>query len=86
MTMNVTEEALVTNPNEIKLQLSSDPEVLRLSRSIDYKDQVSLLEYGKEPANEISTFSGRILDTIKSSSMEESSALLKHLGKIMDRF
>uniref|UniRef100_UPI00313C15A7 toxic anion resistance protein n=1 Tax=Bacillus sp. OTU530 TaxID=3043862 RepID=UPI00313C15A7 len=84
--MNVTEEALVTNPNEIKLQLSSDPEVLRLSRSIDYKDQVSLLEYGKEPANEISTFSGRILDTIKSSSMEESSALLKHLGKIMDRF
>lgn len=79
------EEAL-QNTNDLKLQLRSDAEVIKLSQSIDTKDQLSLLEFGKEPANEISAFSGRVLNTIKSSSMEESSALLKNLGKIMDKF
>ncbi|MBP0726695.1 toxic anion resistance protein [Bacillus sp. RG28] len=77
---------LQTNPNEMKLQLRNEPEVQRLSKEIDHKNQIALLEYGKEPANEISTFSGKILNTMKASSMEESSALLKQLGKIMDRF
>ncbi|PEJ58229.1 hypothetical protein CN692_08070 [Bacillus sp. AFS002410] len=80
------DEIIKANPNEMKLQLRNEPEVHRLANSIDYKNQIALLEYGKEPANEISTFSGKILNTIKASSMEESSVLLKQLGKIMDRF
>ncbi|MFB7139340.1 toxic anion resistance protein [Gottfriedia sp. NPDC056225] len=80
------DEIIKANPNEMKLQLRNEPEVHRLTNSIDYKNQIALLEYGKEPANEISTFSGKILNTIKASSMEESSVLLKQLGKIMDRF
>lgn len=79
------EEAL-KNTTDIKVKLRQDPEVVRLSESIDTKDQISLLEFGKEPANEVSTFAGRVLNTVKSSSMEESSALLKNLGKIMDKF
>lgn len=79
------EEAL-QNPNDLKLQLRNDPEVVHLAQEIDTKDQLALLEFGKEPANQISAFSGRVLNSIKSSSMEESSALLKHLGKIMDKF
>ncbi|PEL12105.1 toxic anion resistance protein [Bacillus sp. AFS017336] len=80
------DEIIKANPNEMKLKLRNEPEVHRLVNSIDYKNQIALLEYGKEPANEISSFSGKILNTIKASSMEESSVLLKQLGKIMDRF
>ncbi len=79
------EEAL-QNTSDIKLKLQKDPEVIRLSQSIDTKDQISLLEFGKEPANEVSAFASRVLNTVKSSSMEESSVLLKQLGKIMDKF
>ncbi|KZZ83182.1 toxic anion resistance protein [Bacillus sp. SJS] len=86
MNLEKKEELLETGTNEIKAQLRKEPEVQKLAQNIDHKNQLALLEYGKEPANEISAFSGRILNTIKSSSMEESSALLKHLGKIMDRF
>ncbi|MFD4703931.1 toxic anion resistance protein [Gottfriedia sp. NPDC058432] len=80
------DEILQANANDMKLQLRNEPEVHRLAGSIDHKNQIALLEYGKEPATEISTFSGKILNTIKASSMEESSVLLKQLGKIMDRF
>ena len=57
-----------------------------LVAKIDPKNQIGLLEFGREPADEISKFTGQILSTIKSSSMEESSELLKQLGKIMDKF
>ncbi|MFY4775273.1 toxic anion resistance protein [Metabacillus sp. RGM 3146] len=80
------EEILERGRSDLKERLKKEPNVQQLAEKIDHRDQVAILEYGREPANEISAFSGRILDTIKSSSMEESSALLKHLGKIMDRF
>ncbi|KOO43548.1 toxic anion resistance protein [Priestia koreensis] len=80
------EELLEQKPNEIKLQLRQEPDVQRLADGIDHRNQIALLEYGKEPADEISAFSGRILNSIKSSSMEESSVLLTQLGKIMDKF
>ncbi|MGP1909523.1 toxic anion resistance protein [Metabacillus sp. JX24] len=80
------EEVLGQGPSNMKLQLQKEPEVQKLAESIDHKNQVAILEYGKAPADEISAFSGKILNTMKSSSMEESSALLKHLGRIMDRF
>ncbi|MED4290189.1 toxic anion resistance protein [Priestia megaterium] len=84
--LNEAEEVLETKPNEVKAKLREEPEVRRLAEQIDYKNQLALLEYGKETANEISSFSGKVLSTIKSSSMEESSQLLKQLGKIMDKF
>ncbi|WP_409295667.1 toxic anion resistance protein [Peribacillus sp. SCS-26] len=80
------DETMEQKPSELKVQLRNHPEVTQLAKNIDHKNQIALLEFGKEPANEISNFSGRILNSIKSSSMEESSALIKHLGKIMDKF
>jgi uncharacterized protein YaaN involved in tellurite resistance len=85
LTLDKKEEVLQNN-GDIKLQLRKDAEVLKLAESIDTKDQISLLEFGKEPANEVSVFAGRVLNSIQSSSMEESGALLKHLGKIMEKF
>ncbi|MEC2057009.1 toxic anion resistance protein [Peribacillus psychrosaccharolyticus] len=81
-----TNQVSLAKTEELKVQLQNDPEVARLAQQIDVKNQMSLLEFGKEPAMEISKFSDRILSTMKSSSMEDSSELLKQLGKIMDRF
>ena len=80
------QEEVLENPNKLKQELRNNQETLQLVRSIDTKDQISLLEFGKESANKISGFADRILGMTKSSSMEESSALIKNLGKIMDKF
>jgi uncharacterized protein YaaN involved in tellurite resistance len=72
--------------SEKKLQLRNDPEVIKLAQGIDPKNQVQLLALGQGPAEEISKFADRILSTIRSSAMEESSVLINQLGKIMDRF
>jgi len=80
------QEKLMEESGDQKAQLKRNPQVLQLVAKIDPKNQVGLLEFGREPANEISAFTGKILSTIKSSSMEESSELLKQLGKIMDKF
>lgn len=80
------QEQLLEKSDDQKAKLKRNPQVLQLVAKIDHKNQVALLEFGREPANEISAFTGKILSTIKSSSMEESSELLKQLGKIMDKF
>ena len=85
MTIDQQEEVL-NNPNQLKLQLRQTPEVQQLASAINIKDQISLLEVGKKPAEQISSFANRVLGTMQSSSMEESSKLLGLLGKIMDRF
>ena len=84
--LEIEQQEKILESNDLKAQLKRDPQVLQLVAKIDPKNQVGLLEFGREPANEISNFTGKILNTIKSSSMEESSELLKQLGKIMDKF
>ena len=69
-----------------QLRLKQDPEVHSLSKKIDVKDQIAMLELGKETANSISAFSDRMLATMKASKLEESSVLLNNLNKIMDKF
>ncbi|WP_341302511.1 toxic anion resistance protein [Lysinibacillus sp. FSL H8-0500] len=69
-----------------QLRLKQDPEVHSLSKKIDVKDQIAMLELGKETANGISAFSDRMLATMKASKLEESSVLLNNLNKIMDKF
>ncbi|MFJ7919047.1 toxic anion resistance protein [Lysinibacillus fusiformis] len=69
-----------------QLMLKKDPEVHALAQRIDVKDQIALLELGKETASGISTFSDKMLATMKSSKLEESSVLLNNLNKIMDKF
>ncbi|MBA9026593.1 toxic anion resistance protein [Peribacillus huizhouensis] len=81
-----TNQLSLNKTEEIKLKLRQEPEVQKLVQQIDVKNQISVLEFGKEPAVEISKFSDRILGTMKASSMEDSSELLKQLGKVMDQF
>src|SRR4051812_41568748 len=86
-TKNYEVEVLTENKADARrLQLRQDPEVQNLVRSIDTRDQTGLLEFGKEPAVEISTFADRILASMRSSSVTDSGEMLKKLGKTMDKF
>lgn len=75
-----------TNVSEIKLKLRQEQEVQQLARTIDARDQIQILEFGKEPAVQISRFSDQILGNMRTTKIEDSGELLKQLGKIMDRF
>ena len=86
-TKNYEVEVLTENKAEaLRLQLRQDPEVQNLVRSIDTRNQTGLLEFGKEPAVEISTFADRILASMRSSSVTDSGEMLRQLGKTMDKF
>src|SRR5690606_21137201 len=80
------QELVMIDENELKVQFKKDPEVLRLASKFDRSNEMALLEFGREPANEISAFTGKVLNSVQANSMEESSELLKQLGKIMDKF
>ncbi|MFP3917325.1 toxic anion resistance protein [Lysinibacillus telephonicus] len=69
-----------------QLALKKEPQVQALAEKIDIKDQIAVLEFGSETATAISSFSDRMLATIKTSKLEKSSALINNLNKIMDRF
>ena len=72
--------------SEIKLALRNEPEVQQLANSIDERDQIQILEFGKEPAVQISKFSDQILNNMRTTKVEDSGELLKQLGRIMDKF
>jgi uncharacterized protein YaaN involved in tellurite resistance len=75
-----------TKVSDIKLALRKEPEIQNLARTIDERDQIQVLEFGKEPAVQISRFSDQILNNMKTSKVEDSGELLKQLGRIMDKF
>lgn len=86
LTKNPEDRLTETSASEIKLALRQEPEVQNLARSIDERDQIKILEFGKEPAVQISRFSDQILGNMRSTKVEDSGELLKQLGKIMDKF
>jgi uncharacterized protein YaaN involved in tellurite resistance len=82
-TVDTLSEAKIS---DIKLALRKETEVQNLARSIDERDQIKILEFGKEPAVQISRFSDQILGNMRTTKVEDSGELLKQLTKIMDRF
>ena len=56
-----------------QIELKKDPAVRTLAEKIDWKNQIAVLEFGKETANAISKFSDRMLASIKQSKLEKSS-------------
>ncbi|MFT9596582.1 toxic anion resistance protein [Mesobacillus sp.] len=83
---NFEEQLSRATVSDIKLALRNEPEVQSLARSIDEHDIIKILDYGKEPAVEVSRFSDQILAVMRTNNVEDSGQLLKQLGKIMDRF
>lgn len=83
---NTDDKLTEANASEIKLALRQDPYVQNLVRTIDERDQIQILEFGKEPAEQISRFSDQILGNMRTTKVEDSGELLKQLGKVMDKF
>src|SRR3954468_15014762 len=83
---SVDDKLSETKVSELKLALRQNPEVQNLARSIDERDQIQILEFGKEPAVQISRFSDQILSNMRTTKVEDSGELLKQLGRIMDKF
>lgn len=79
-------EQEVSQIRQHQLKLKQEPHVQALAEKIDIKNQIALLEFGSETAKQISTFSDRMLSTIRTSKLEKSSQLINNLNKIMDRF
>lgn len=86
MSSNQEDTLTETKVSDIKLALRKEPEVQNLVRAIDERDQIQILEFGKEPAVEISRFSDQILRNMRTTKIEDSGELLKQLGRIMDKF
>ncbi|WLR52714.1 toxic anion resistance protein [Bacillus tianshenii] len=86
--VSVEQEDILTKEeaDDTRIQLRKEPEVQQLAHQIDHRNQNELLEFGKEPAIQISQFSDRILSMMQSSEVSDSSKMLKQLGKVMDRF
>jgi uncharacterized protein YaaN involved in tellurite resistance len=85
-TIENEEEITEAKAGDIRLQLRKEAEVQKFADQIDIKNQMALLEFGKEPAVQISQFSDRILALIQTTSVTGSSEMIKQLGKVMDRF
>ncbi|MED3561987.1 toxic anion resistance protein [Bacillus xiapuensis] len=87
LTTTATDDQLLeTKVSDIKLALRKEPEIQNLARAIDERDQIQILEFGKEPAVQISRFSDQILGNMRTTKVEDSGELLKQLGRIMDKF
>ncbi|MCA0173636.1 toxic anion resistance protein [Bacillus sp. RAR_GA_16] len=85
-TLDKNEEITEAKAEDVRLKLREEQEVQKLAGEIDVRDQMALLEFGKEPAVEISKFSDKILSMMRTTSVTDSGQMLKQLGKIMDRF
>ena len=71
---------------EIQVVLQKSPQVIDLSQKIDIKNVQGILAFGNKPAIEISKFADKILHSIKSNNIEDSSKMLKRLTSIMSKF
>jgi uncharacterized protein YaaN involved in tellurite resistance len=72
--------------NQLRVQLRQEPQVLKIANSMDLRNQNELLSLGKEPAERLSRFSDRILNTMAVSKLDNSSDLLNQLEKVMNKF
>ena len=70
----------------INAQLKTSPEVIQIASKINIKDANAVLEFGNEPALQISKFADQILNSIKTNSIENSSVMIKELTSIMKKF
>lgn len=86
-------EAVVSDKNELHARideinkaLQNSPEVKALTKTIDVKNPNSIMAFGSVPAEEISKFADKILNSIRGANIEGSSMMLKELSKLMERF
>ena len=86
MTQTSLEPVVEQRANLIRQELINSPDVIKLAGSLDVSKTNEILEFGNEPAKEISKFADSILGNIRSNSVEGSSEMIKQLTAIMKKF
>ncbi|CAM2945028.1 toxic anion resistance protein [Hathewaya histolytica] len=84
--IEIKEDDMKDVANKFKEELQDSKEVMALTTKININDGNAILDFGNEPANKIAEFSDRILKSIKTSSVEGSSEMIKQLTSIMKKF
>ncbi len=83
---NIEEKNIEQKAISISNQLKVSPQVIQIASNINIKDANAILEFGNEPAQQISKFADQILNSIKTSSVENSGVMIKELTSIMKKF
>ena len=82
----VTSTELVAFSNEYQMQLRQSPEVQQLMGSFDVTNSTDILNFGQEPAVEISKVSDVILNNANMAKHQEIGEVMKSLTRIMSKF
>ncbi|GCD11127.1 toxic anion resistance protein [Clostridium tagluense] len=83
---NIENEDIQKKAISINNQLKVSPQVMQIASNLNIKDANAILEFGNEPAQQISKFADQILNSIKTSSVEDSGVMIKELTSIMKKF
>lgn len=83
---NIEEKNIEQKAISISQQLKASPQVMQIAANLNIKDANAVLEFGNEPAAQISKFADQILNSIKTSSVENSGVMIKELTSIMKKF
>lgn len=69
-----------------KEQLRQSAEVQQIAREINIKNQLDIMDFGKEPAIKLTNFSDRMLRLLANAKVNESGELLQQLEALMAKF
>lgn len=77
---------LEAQKQEIAAKIKNSPEVQNIVRQIDISNPNSILTFGKQATEEMSTTADKLLHQMEISKVEDSGQMLMQLKKIMDKF
>ncbi len=77
---------IVADRQRLNTELTSSPEVDAIASTIEVYNLETIVSFGAEVAEEISKASDVVLNSMSMSQLDESSAMLNSLAKIMDKF
>lgn len=83
---NYQQYDIVADRQQMNQQLTNSPEVDRLASQIEVYNLETIVSFGAGAAEEISKCSDVVLNSMNMSQLDESSAMLTTLAKIMDKF
>ena len=83
---NYQQYDIVADRQEMSQALTNSPEVDRLASQIEVYNLETIVTFGAGAAEEISKCSDVVLNSMNMSQLDESSAMLTTLAKIMDKF
>ena len=83
---NYEQYDIVADRQQMNQTMTNSPEVDRLASQIEVYNLETIVSFGANAAEEISKCSDVVLNSMNMSQLDESSAMLTTLAKIMDKF